>query len=95
MAANKSASRKLQVLRLEDGEYAKARNGFSLVRAGTKPMAAKRAADLRAKTAVAPMSVSRSNSSKLSSFFVGVCSVAAAQRIASCANGQILCTSVA
>ena len=60
MAANKSKS--MQLLRLEDGDYAKANGGFSLVRAGVKKPPGTRDCN----GAVAPIVGSRLNSSKLS-----------------------------
>ncbi|KAG1697528.1 hypothetical protein DVH05_015971 [Phytophthora capsici] len=56
VTANKSKSMQLQVLRLEDGEYAKANGGFSLVRAGVKKPAPPPAV-------AKPMPVTRTNSS--------------------------------
>ncbi|KAL3666707.1 hypothetical protein V7S43_008332 [Phytophthora oleae] len=57
LTANKSKSMQLQVLRLEDGEYAKANGGFSLVRAGVKKPAPPAA------TIAKPIPVTRTNSS--------------------------------
>ncbi|EEY63445.1 uncharacterized protein PITG_22552, partial [Phytophthora infestans T30-4] len=58
VTSNKRKSMQLQVLRLEDGEYAKANGGFSLVRAGVKtPTPATTVASAK------PTSVIRSNSS--------------------------------
>ncbi|KAK1947808.1 Zinc finger CCCH domain-containing protein 3 [Phytophthora citrophthora] len=56
VTGNKSKSMQLQVLRLEDGEYAKANGGFSLVRAGVKKPAPSAAV-------AKPMPVTRTNSS--------------------------------
>ncbi|ETM38299.1 hypothetical protein, variant 5 [Phytophthora nicotianae CJ01A1] len=64
VAANKSKSMQMQVLRLEDGEYAKASGGFSLVRAGVKkpsPLTNTPQAIATAK----PMPVIRSNSNSV------------------------------
>ncbi|KAG2768004.1 hypothetical protein PC116_g9404 [Phytophthora cactorum] len=61
VAANKSKSMQLQVLRLEDGEYAKAHGGFSLVRAGVKKSTPVTSAVATAK----PMPVIRSNSNSV------------------------------
>ncbi|KAF4029452.1 Zinc finger C-x8-C-x5-C-x3-H type (and similar) [Phytophthora infestans] len=60
VTSNKRKSMQLQVLRLEDGEYAKANGGFSLVRAGVKtPTPATTVASAK------PTSVIRSNSNSL------------------------------
>jgi hypothetical protein len=77
-AAHKSKSLQLQVLRLEDGEYSKARGGFSLVRAGLKKPASTSSAVTA--TAAAPMPVSRTNSSELPCALVCCCRLRWARR---------------